>query len=234
MAQLAKMSIDRQQANIVVPATALGDLESITRTPLAEAPWDLVEARLDLLASVPPELVAKSLSPILLTARHPAEGGAAGFTDPGARSAVLAPLIPHAVGLDIEIAHAGAMSGTLDEARAAGLCIVLSFHDFTATPDAARLDQIVAEGIASGADIVKLATRTESAGDVARLIDLLERFPEQPLSVMGMGPLGMASRLLAAGCGSALNYASHGAATVDGQWPAAEFHALLERTGART
>jgi 3-dehydroquinate dehydratase-1 len=110
---------------------------------------------------------------------------------------------------------------------------VLSFHDFDATPDRDRLIQIIEEGLQYGADVVKLATRTETAAEVTRLIGLLEHFPDNALSVMGMGSLGMASRLLAAGCGSTLNYAAHGKASVEGQWPAAEFRDLLERTGAR-
>ena len=50
----------------------------------------------------------------------------------------------------------------------------------------------------------------------------------QPLSVMGMGPLGKASRLLFARAGSLLNYGYLGEPQVSGQWSALTLKARLE------
>ena len=229
------MSIHLDRPNIVVPAVTL---EHATRL-LAEtapdaAPWDIAELRLDRIGTPPglAELIARAGLPTLLTPRHPAEGGEGDALSPHDRGALLAPLLPAASALDLEIASAGEMAGTIERARGGGTLVVLSFHDFGGTPGLGELRDTVKMGIGLGADIVKLATLTTSAADVANLISLLGE-TEHPLSVMGMGHLGMASRLLAAQCGSILNYAAAGDANVEGQWPAGEFRSLLERTGCR-
>ncbi len=229
------MSIELQQPNVVVPTTDLATLRALAAAGASPTAWDIVEARLDQFGD-PGELVAplrELRQPVLLTPRHPDEGGDPRFGQTEIRRAAVEPLLPDAGALDVEVAHAEAMAPTIELARSGGLSIVLSFHDFEATPSASRLADVVSAAGDRGADVVKLATRTRSGDEVARLIDLLGRFADRPLAVMGMGPLGMASRLLAAGCGSVLNYAAHGAAVVEGQWPVAEFRELLERTGAR-
>ena len=177
-------------------------------------------------------LIEASPLPCLLTLRHPAEGGAGSVLSPVEREGRLAPLLAPAAAVDIEIASAPEMAGAIGAAKAAGTLVVLSFHDFDKTPDIETLREKVRIGIDLGADVVKLATQTNSFRAVSNLVGLLDG-ASHPLAVMGMGQLGMASRLLAAQCGSVLNYASAGAAKVEGQWPAAEFRSLLERVGRR-
>ena len=223
------MSIHLNVANVVVPATNGNSLAKLVAIPVAEAPWDCIELRLDRFAVTPVNIA----TPLLLTPRHPDEGGDPRCATDAQRAAIAEPWLPFASAIDVELAHADGMSPTLQRAKDAGLAVVLSLHDFESTPAADLLSDRVRRAIDAGADVVKLATLTETASDVARLISLFEEFPEQRLAVMGMGRLGMASRLLAACCGSVLNYASHGDATADGQWPAADFRRLLEQTGAR-
>lgn len=217
------MSIQPNTAKIIVPATCADSFGEIAATPPGDAAWDWVELRLDQFQPPPAQLPW----PVLLTPRHPDEGGAETAASPDARAALCAPWLEHAAGIDIEIAHAGAMAGLLDQARSEGLIGVLSFHDFAATPDADALRDTVRAGIASGADVVKLATHTASDADAGRLLALLDEFPEQAMAVMGMGPAGKASRLAAAARGSVLNYACVGEPTVVGQWGAAEFKARI-------
>jgi 3-dehydroquinate dehydratase-1 len=80
-----------------------------------------------------------------------------------------------------------------------------------------------------GADIVKIAVKTETVAEVSRLLALLED-ASGPLAVMGMGALGRASRLLFAKAGSVLNYGWLDKPQVPGQWSAKEFIDLLART----
>jgi 3-dehydroquinate dehydratase-1 len=79
----------------------------------------------------------------------------------------------------------------------------------------------------AGADAVKIAAHTERARDVARLLEFLDRSP-LPTAVMGMGPLGMASRVALAAAGSILNYGWLHRPNVSGQWSAAELRGVLE------
>lgn len=69
-----------------------------------------------------------------------------------------------------------------------------------------------------GADIFKVATRTDTPAQLARLIDFAAATDvDIPVSAMGIGELGAASRLLLACCGSALVYVSLGRSDIQGQ-----------------
>lgn len=228
-ALLPKKSMNLDAPNIVVPAQCEKTLSAIAATPSDEQAWDLIELRLDQFAPEP----SPSAVPLLLTPRHPDEGGTERFDTPNSRIEATTPWLPYASAIDLEIAHAGELPELVRSAKDSGVLLVLSSHDFRTTPDRDTLADIVKRGADAGADVVKLATTTETPGDITRLLGLFEQFPDQQLSLMGMGKLGMASRLMAAACGSVLNYAAYGEATVPGQWPAEEFHRLLEQTGAR-
>lgn len=226
------MSIPLDRPSIVVPVTNADTLSKVS-APRDQQPWDIVEIRADRIAGISNLSSEISLipSPVLLTCRHPDEGGSNEFRDPKKRHALLAPLIPYATGIDIEIAYAAQMLQTIKLARASGLTLILSAHDFSGTPGNKQLRSLVENGFKNGADAIKLATTTETPDEVCRLFSLFGKFPDRPLALMGMGQLGMASRLLAAQSGSILNYAALDEAIAPGQWPVQEFRDLLQRTG---
>ncbi len=231
MARSSALSMNRTDANIVVPATSAAGYRKLAAAGQAAA-WDGIELRLDLMAEDMPEATACG-QPLLLTARHPSEGGAAAAGDTAARSGWLRPWLPLAWGVDVEIAQAAGSALLLEAAREAGTAIVLSMHDFEKTPATDVLHGRVEAAIALGADIVKVAARTESRADVARLLSLFAAFPAQRMAVMGMGRFGKASRLAAAAAGSVLNYCSAGEATAEGQWEVGAFRDLLVTAGIR-
>ena len=182
---------------------------------------DFLEWRADFLGTG----IVESKIPWIVTARHPAEGGQNAMSLSARREALLE-LLPAAALVDIEIRSLGGMEKVLSEARKAGVGIIASFHDFQKTPPAARLQALVKQASDAGADVLKIATHTNSPGDVARLLDLLEKMP-LPLAVMGMGPLGMASRVILAAAGSVLNYGWLHRPNVTGQWSAKELRVVL-------
>ena len=133
--------------------------------------------------------------------------------------------------VDIEILSLRGMEAVLREARKARAGVIASFHDFQKTPTTARLEDLVKQAVDAGADVLKIATHTNSPGDVARLLNLLERSP-MPTAVMGMGPLGMASRVMLAAAGSALNYGWLHQPNVTGQWSAKDLRRILKTIGS--
>jgi len=169
--------------------------------------------------------------PWVLTARDPREGGI-GDLSAAARREVLLENLPKASMVDIELRNARSMSAVIASARASACKVIFSFHDFKKTPSAVELQSILDRAVDSGADVVKVATMARSPQDVGRLLELFGR-SATPLAVMGMGPLGMASRLLFACSGSALNYGWLHRPNVPGQWSAVELRTLLERSGSR-
>ena len=192
------------------------------------ADLDAVEVRVDTLPRPPlPAELARLPHPVILTVRRFDEGGARPLTD-SARLALYLELLPAASAVDLETKSLRSLRAVAAAAHRARKPLILSHHDFHTTPTLARLRTIAARARDNGADIVKIATKTESAADIARLLNLLDE-SESPLAVMGMGTLGRAARLLFARAGSVLNYGWLDQPQVPGQWGAVEFRKLLAR-----
>ena len=213
---------------VVADAAALEHFTSLDAAARANL-CDVAELRLDQLQIPAAELRAKlagNTLPLLLTARHPAEGGH-GSEDPVARAAMIEPLLDLATLIDLELRSAAQMQGTVQKARAIGVPVVGSFHDFQATPADEVLRGAVNFAQQAGLDAVKIATYLNTQDDLARLMKLAGEPHRLRLSVMGMGPWGRVSRLVLAKCGSLLNYGFIGASNAPGQWPVARLKELL-------
>ena len=183
---------------------------------------DLVELRVDAFADDPGSLLraAPRLKvPCVVTVRHPAEGGA---HDLGLarRRALYLQFLPHAAYLDVELRSVTKLRAVLETARASGVKVILSSHDFRRTPTVAQFQQRIRLAHRAGADVCKLAAHVHQAADLGRLLALFATRSPLPLSVMGMGPYGKMSRLLFARVGSALNYGYLHRPNASGQWEA--------------
>jgi 3-dehydroquinate dehydratase-1 len=216
---------------LVVATVSIGDdLATLDQGEIQPA-CDCLEFRLDslcakhLLAKTE-EAILKGHAPAIITARHPAEGGEGALGD-SERQLLYERFLPVAWAIDLEIRSLAPLSGVLDAARAGKPLVIASFHDFEKLPETAILQQQIEMGIDGGADIVKIAARLHSQDDLFRLTSILESETRIPLSVMGMGALGTASRLLAAKCGSVLNYGYLTRANAPGQCPARVLKQLL-------
>ena len=186
---------------------------------------DYLEWRADFLG----EKIPKSPIPWIITARHPLEGGKNALPQ-ARRRELLFSLLPSASLVDIEVRSLAGLSDVAACAQKNGIGIIASFHDFEKTPETSRLRDVIRRANDAGANVVKIATRTTTPKDVSRLLDLWNATP-LPLAIMGMGPLGMSSRLLFANCGSALNYGWLHRPNVPGQWSAAELRTLISKIG---
>jgi 3-dehydroquinate dehydratase I len=208
--------------------------ETLVHAALAPPPCDVVEIRADLLGDAAAEWLqsaaaeVRARTPLLLTVRSVREGGRWEGSDTE-RVVRYTELIPYVAAVDVEL-ESEVFAGVAQAARAAGRRVVGSFHDFAATPDEARLRALVARGERSGADIIKLATWTGVEADVARLEELLRGERARPLAVMGMGPLGAASRLRLAAAGSCLVYGFLDESSAPGQLSSAELVQRLAET----
>jgi 3-dehydroquinate dehydratase-1 len=213
----------------VIPDAATLDLWSRMDATAREAACDLIELRLDTLKLAEGDLrlaLTGNTTPVLLTARHPAEGGQ-GPADAAGRMALIEPLLDLASLIDIELRCAQEMRPLVQKAQGRGVRVVGSFHDFQATPGDEVLQGAIGFAQPAGLDAVKIATFLNSNEDLVRLIRLASAPQRLRLSCMGMGPLGRVSRLVLAKCGSLLNYGYLGEANAPGQWPAARLKAIL-------
>jgi 3-dehydroquinate dehydratase-1 len=182
--------LDPRRSNVVGVIHTTGGFMEATNSAL-----DAVEVRVDALPECPSlQDVAVLPVPAILTVRRLDEGGAKPIAE-DEQLALYLGLLSGAAAVDIEVRATRRLRPVLETARRENKALIVSFHDFQSTPSLARLRTIMARARVAGADIVKIATRTERPAEVARLLCLLQEAP-LPLSVMGMGALGRASRLL--------------------------------------
>lgn len=190
---------------------------------------DVLEFRIDALANelASAERVMDATPlPILLTVRHPAEGGMNAL-DAKRRNELYRRFLPHAAFLDIELSSLPAFADIAAEAHSAGCAVVVSNHDFKKTPPTAQLIEREKRAFDAGADIFKLACHTEKVSEFTRLLEFTARPVKGLRSVMGMGRFGRASRLALAEVGSVLNYGYLHQPNAPGQWEARELRKLI-------
>ena len=183
-------------------------------------PPDLFELRLDCLAGVVDQLekkISRLRTPVIITARHPKEGGLNKLSL-SRRRALLSRFLDHARYVDVELRSANALRSLLDLARKKKVRRIISLHDLKSTPHPRILARKARAAKLYGANIFKVATRTDTPDQLARLIDFMTiNDIDIAVSAMGIGKLGAASRILLACCGSALNYVALGPSQIEGQ-----------------
>lgn len=162
---------------------------------------DWFELRLDCFSRVSLTRLAKWRTPLLITARHPAEGGRR--TDVNRRDLLLR-FLPAAGAVDVELRSLRELREVWDEAK--NLRRICSFHDLRGTPSLGELRKKLARAQKSGADLCKVVTTVNDEREFAVLRQFLES-SDFPMCVMAVGAFGEQSRLLFPELGSRLIYA---------------------------
>jgi 3-dehydroquinate dehydratase-1 len=183
---------------------------------------DLLEIRVDHFALDPAPLLRalpRLRVPLIVTVRHPAEGGAHAL-GLARRREWYARFLPFAALIDVELRSIEQLADITAEAHRRGVKVIASVHYFRSTPSAAQMRAALRRCRAAGADIGKLAALTPTPAALTRLLGILDRKQPLPLSVMGMGRFGKVSRLLFAQAGSVLNYGYLDHPNASGQWEA--------------
>ena len=223
-------------------ARRLDELVDETRAVAAKRP-DLLEWRVDFFSDIedPSRVLAAASAickaadgiPILFTRRSQREGGQPiPLEEPQVLAMYEAVIDSGAVDVvDYEMDNDAVLLARVREhARARGLPLVLSFHDFQRTPPTEQLAARFAQAQALGADVAKVAVMPKSMEDVHRLLGAtLQASASLPLPVisMAMGGLGAVSRVCGGVFGSALTFAVGAAASAPGQMPIEDVQAAL-------
>lgn len=199
-------------------------LQLIRRGRTALAGLDLLEARLDCLDGI--DLPVKWPLPVIATARHPDEGGS-GSLPKAKRAGLLDDAVAWATAIDVELRSSRALAPVIARAHQHGRTVILSHHDFKATPSLRTLERHAAKAASEGADLFKVATLLRDRRDLMRLIEFQVGASPVPVVAMGMGGAGRFSRIVLGGFGAPLCYGWLGKPQVPGQWPAAGLRELL-------
>jgi 3-dehydroquinate dehydratase I len=199
-----------------------GSLEAALRLSPGEV--DFLEVRVDEFASKAARLekaLAGLCAPLIVTVRHPLEGGA-GKLPAAQRRELFERFLPHAALIDVELRSAAALGAVIDAARAQKTGVILSHHDFRRTPALEKLTALREMAAEAGATVFKVAAVAQAPTEAARLLGFLTSPGPRglKLAVMGMGRYGKMSRLALGFAGSVLNYGYLAEPQVSGQWPA--------------
>lgn len=195
-------------------------------------PPDLFEVRLDhLLDGLNIRDIRRLSAPIIVTARHPAEGGANNLSMKH-RQELLLRFLPLARYIDVELRSAKHLQVVLDVARDRNVRRIISFHEFLSTPTLGSLRAKAKAARSFHPEIFKVVVRTDTLPQLGRLLRFVAETEQHvKISAMGVGKLGAISRILFTNCGSTLVYTSLRESRVEGQMSLPEFQRALRTFG---
>ena len=215
----------------LVGATAQAILDEVAAI-VPKAP-DLLEWRVDFFAAIgdTQAVIDTALAirraaggiPVLLTRRNVSEGGTPIPIDEAQVVAMYgAACAARCVEMiDYELSNAAADLQRLREVSAAnGVAMIMSYHNFQMTPDAATLDSKFAAAEKLGADVAKVAVMPQNEQDVLALLAATDRARQTigvPLISMSMGGIGSLSRIMGWVYGSAATFAVGKSSSAPGQ-----------------
>lgn len=112
-------------------------------------------------------------------------------------------------------------------AKQKGCKVIISYHNYDETPSLKELNTIVDGCKAKGAELVKLACQVNHVSDNGRLMGLYAF--DIPILVLGMGPVGMITRIAALKMGAPFTFVKTPGiqATAPGQLGEAEVKDIL-------
>lgn len=117
--------------------------------------------------------------------------------------------------------------------REYGKQFVMSYHNFTETPDEAFLMQQAERAAQLEADIMKFAVMPQTKEDVFRLLEITRKLDEKftaPIISMAMGELGGLSRIIGWAYGSILTFGVGITSSAPGQMPVDDLRRAITAT----
>lgn len=230
---------------ICVPVTGTTEQEILEQTKQAvEKQPDLLEWRADFYCHVEErekvaELAGKMRTilrqiPMIFTVRTAQEGGNCRISTKDYVNILKAAAESPEIDLvDVELyKDFSQMEKLTAELQKKGKKVIASNHHFQETPAQEKMENILDQMEAAGADIRKLAVMPQDSEDVLKLLAATvwaNKNGEAPVITMSMGSLGAVSRVCGQVFGSAVTFGTVGAASAPGQLELEELRSILER-----
>lgn len=245
--KIRTMNLGEGTPKICIPLTArtLDELRDDCESLQDLAP-DMLEWRIDCLLGTedfdPAETLRKGFSlirgrfpvtPLLATVRTRSQGGAFPLKT-GEYFALLRELLENGREdlIDIEYGHAVmATVRLISLAKEKNIPVLMSFHRFSGPMTEEELLTCYDSMKDLRADIVKIAVLPKTPSDVCALLSAAaqtrEKYPDTPVIAIGMGKLGMITRLAGNDLGAPLTFASGREASAPGQLSAADAKSMV-------
>jgi len=201
----------------------------------AEGQADIIEIRLDALEQPAIDPFIAGLSkPLLFTNRPAWEGGNYKGEESERVSFLQEAILAGASFVDLELKTSHSLKQMLFKViDSAKTKLIISWHDFSATPSRGELSEILHQQRASGAHVGKIVTMAKDYKDVLRVLNLQSEAAEHdfPLIAFCMGKAGMISRLATLKLGGFMTYAAPdtGNAAAPGQLPVSFVREMIAR-----
>lgn len=243
--QVGALRIGEGAPRTIVPITgATAELALQQAAAIAASPsTDLAEWRIDYLDIATDgkalvalgKRIARTLDgkPMILTFRTQAEGGSRPISDAD-YAALYRTLLRGGFAqlIDVEMFRDPArVAALVEQAHAAGVKVVMSSHDFHATPAREEIVARLLRQDALGADVLKIAVMPHDAGDVLTLLQAtweVRQHSSKPLLTMSMGGTGVVSRLAGETFGQALTFGMIGTPSAPGQVEVEQLQSVLQ------
>ena len=181
---------------------------------------DIIEVRMDLMKPLTLESIIGRVGEIRNTTKRPLlgtlrkqEDGGGWFQFDGSekeRYQIFEKTLPFLQAIDVEYNTVGR-----DEfaalARAKDAKIIISYHNFSNTPDPESLERLLVSMSRTDSDILKIACYVHTENDYTVLLNALQRYVSsennaKPLTVIPMGPEGYSGRFMFPWVGSCITY----------------------------
>ncbi len=202
----------------------------------------VLEIRIDALSRPPSlqylrELVDVSAAPVIFTCRKADEGGMFSGSEAERLDLISMALQADPAFMDIELqTEQDRRQDLIAQAENRGIRPIVSWHDFSGTPDTPELISILDRSADTGAEIIKMVTMARESHDFCRVVPLFSRARKRhgiKLIAFCMGEAGRYSRVSAPFMGSMLTFAAtdEGSSTAPGQIPFMDLQAMLQKLG---
>jgi len=243
--QVGTLRIGEGAPRTIVPITGATAEQALQQAAViaASPATDLAEWRIDYLDIATDgkalvtlgKRIARTLDgkPMILTFRTQAEGGSKPISDAD-YAALYATLLKGGFTqlIDVEMFRdPERVAALVAQAHAAGVKVVMSSHDFHATPAREEIVARLLRQEAMGADVLKIAVMPRDAGDVLALLDAtwqVRQRSRKPLLTMSMGGTGVVSRLAGETFGQALTFGMIGTPSAPGQVEVEQLQQVLQ------
>lgn len=170
----------------------------------------VAEIRVDMFKDQTADHVKKEIDkfagvPTLVTIRKTEDGGLWDKSETD-RKELFKSIIPHVGAVDIELSEPETLADLREFLSKNRCALVASYHNFDQTPDDKILQGLIDQAKDINADAIKIASMVKNEEDCARLAALFDRDMDIPKIIIGMGPLGMGTRVAFPALGSLLTY----------------------------
>ena len=217
---------------ICIPIMAKNTDGALERIAKANSLSDIIEIRLDVMEDFDLKKIIRSATkPVLVTYRSKKEGGrgSAGY---GTRVRYLSDAMEAGADyVDVELSIPLEWRQRVFQMK--GSCgLVVSCHLLNGTPHREKLERIMENMAATGADIVKIVTWARAWEDNLRVLEIIPKAQAMGIGIIAfcMGPLGRISRIASPLMGGYMTFASleKGQESASGQIPAPDMKKILE------